>query len=125
VKLFVLTGIVALGLASSVSAQSSTEMDMAYTSGRNQLGVLKYCQGKGYIDGEAATIQVKLLALVAAPADKTAGDEAEKTGVNGTMSMMGMEQNIAETAKAQNISEKQLCESIADATKQVGAEMPK
>ncbi len=129
-KLFVLTGLAAFGIASSALAQTAAaptaaQMEMAYNSARNQLGVLKYCQNEGHIDGDAATIQTKLLGMIPPPADKTAGDEAEKTGEKGTIAAMGVNQEISATVKAQNITEKQFCETIANAIKQVGAQLPK
>ncbi|WP_235913377.1 hypothetical protein [Brucella tritici] len=39
-------------------AQATPEqMEMAYNAARNQLGVLQYCQEKGYTDGGAIEIQ--------------------------------------------------------------------
>jgi hypothetical protein len=35
-----------------------------------------------------------------------------------------MEQDIATSAKAQNVSEEKLCQTMADAVKQAGAQLP-
>ncbi|ASV87885.1 hypothetical protein CES85_3730 (plasmid) [Ochrobactrum quorumnocens] len=101
------------------------QMEMAYNAARNQLGVLKYCQDKGHIDGSASEIQVKLLALVPAPADVSKGDAAEDVGKQGKVAVMGMEQDIAAAAKAQGVEEAKLCEMMANALKQAAANLPK
>lgn len=124
-------GCITIGLmmtATSVSfAQQPTpqQMDMAHAAARNQLGVLTYCQSKGYIDGEAVDIQTKMLTLMPAPADKMAGDAAEMAGKNGKVSALGVEKDLAEAAKAQGTDEGQLCKTMADLVKQVGANLPK
>jgi hypothetical protein len=125
-KTFVLTGIVTLGLVAPAFAQASNEqMEMAYNSARNQLGVLKYCQNEGHIDGQAATVQEKLIALIPAPSDTSKGDEAEKTGEKGTIAAMGVNQELSASAKAQNVTEKQFCDVVANAVKQVADQLPK
>lgn len=129
-KKTVLTGLVALGLSAGLVAPafaqaSNEQMEMAYNSARNQLGVLKYCQNEGHIDDAAITVQTKLIALIPAPADKAKGDEAEKTGEKGTIAAMGVNQELAASAKAQNVTEKQFCDVVANAVKQVGDQLPK
>ncbi|MGF9564424.1 pore-forming ESAT-6 family protein [Neorhizobium sp. JUb45] len=125
-KKIVLTGLVALGFVAPAFAQATNEqMEMAYNSARNQLGVLKYCQNEGHIDGAAVTVQGKLIALIPAPSDTTKGDEAEKIGEKGTIAAMGVNQELAASANAQNVTEKQFCDVVANAVKQVGDQLPK
>ncbi len=122
----ILTGIAAFGFAVPGYAQvSSDQMELAYNSARNQLGVLKYCQNAGHIDAAAVETQTKMIALILVPSDKTKGDAAEQEGENGKISAMGVNQDLATVTKAQNISEKQFCEAIANAVKQAGAQLPK
>jgi len=75
-------------------------------------------------DGGAIEIQTKMIALIPAPSDTTKADAAEATGKQGKVSAMGMEQDIATSAKAQNVSEEKLCQTMADAVKQAGAQLP-
>ncbi len=122
----ILTSIVALAFAAPAFAQATTDqMEMAYNSARNQLGILKYCQTAGHIDGAAVDVQQKMLTLIPPPSDKTKGDAAEQEGQKGTISAMGITQNLAASAKAQNVTEKQFCETIANAVVQAGAQLPK
>lgn len=122
----ILTGILAFGFAAPAFAQAtSDQMEMAYNSARNQLGILKYCQSAGHIDGAAVDVQGKLIALIPAPSDKAKGDAAEQEGVQGKISAMGVNQDLAASAKAQNVTEKQFCEVIANAVNQAGAQLPK
>lgn len=122
----ILTGFVAFGFAVPSYAQvSSDQMELAYNSARNQLGVLKYCQNAGHIDGAAVETQTKMLALISAPSDKAKGDAAEQEGEKGKISAMGVNQDLAAITKAQNVTEKQFCETIANALKQASAQLPK
>ena len=111
-------------LATAFAQATPEQMEMAYNAARNQLGVLQYCKEKGYTDGGAIEIQTKMIALIPAPADTSKADAAEATGKQGKVSAMGMEQDIATSAKAQNISEEKLCQTMADAVKQAGAQLP-
>jgi len=122
----ILTGIAALGFAAPAYAQiTSDQMEMAYNSARNQLGILKYCQSAGHIDGAALEVQAKMISLIPPPSDKAKGDAAEQEGEKGTISAMGINQDLAASAKAQNVTEKQFCETIANAVVQAGAQLPK
>lgn len=95
----------------------------AYESARNQLGVLSYCQEKGYIDGKAVEVQTKLLAMI--PAGDTAkGDAAEAKGKAGTVSAMGVERSLADAAKEQNSSEEALCKQMDALLKQLASQVP-
>jgi len=103
---------------------SPEQMEAAYNSARNQLGILRYCEQNGHIDGEAAEIQTKMLGMVPAPADASAGDAAEEAGKQGKVSAMGAEQDFSASAAAQGVDEAQLCGALANAVKQAGANMP-
>lgn len=107
------------------TAPTPEQMEMAYNAGRNQLGVLKYCQEKGFIDGAAAETQAKLMALIPVPADTAKGDAAEAVGKTGKVSAMGVEQDIATAAKAQGATEDKLCTTMSDMIKQAAAALPK
>lgn len=122
----ILTAAMTGAMLTTAFAQQPTpeQMEMAYSAARNQLGVLAYCQEKGFIDGSASEIQTKLLALVPTPADASKGDTAEAVGKQGKVSVMGMEQELTTAAKAQGIDEAKLCEMMASALKQAAANLP-
>ncbi|GLK63419.1 pore-forming ESAT-6 family protein [Paracoccus kondratievae] len=95
----------------------------AYESARNQLGVLSYCQEKGYIDGKAVEVQTKLLAMI--PAGDTAkGDAAEAKGKEGTVSAMGVERSLLDAAKEQNTTEEALCKQMDGLLQQLASQVP-
>lgn len=114
------------GLIPAAAQQQPTpeQMEMAYTAARNQLGVLKYCQEKGYTDGTAVEVQTKLIGLIPAPADASKADSAEESGKQGKVSAMGVDQDFAASAKAQNVSEEKLCQTLADTVKQAASQLP-
>lgn len=116
-----------LVLTSAAPAWAQTQADqlkVAYQAARNQLGILGYCAEKGHIDASAVDVQKKLVALIPAPADASGGDAAEAAGRKGTVSAMGMEQNIEAIAKAQNGTPATFCKQIGDLVKQMGAKLP-
>lgn len=112
--------------APAAPAQTMTPEEagaMAYESARNQLGVLEYCQSEGHIDGKAVEIQTKLLTLIP-EGDKAKGDAAEEKGKKGTVSAMGVEQSLAEAAKAQNAEVSALCKQMDQMIQQLAAQLP-
>lgn len=100
-------------------------MAVAYQAGRNQLGLLKYCQDKGYADADTIAIQQKLVGLLPPPADKSGGDSAEAAGRKGSLSIMGMNQDLEASAKTQGVTVEKACQAMVSAIKQAGAALPK
>jgi len=111
--------------APSFAQTQADQLKVAYQAARNQLGLLGYCVDKGYTDGAAVEVQKKLIALIPAPADLSGAEAAEAAGRKGTISAMGMEQNIEAIAKAQNGTPAAYCKQIGDLVKQMGASLPK
>lgn len=115
-------------LASGASALAQTQADqlkLAYQAGRNQLGILSYCNDKGFVGTDVIDIQKKLLGMVPVPADKSGGDSAEAQGRTGTIAAMGIQQNIETIAKAQNATAETYCKQIGAVVTQMGAALPK
>lgn len=108
----------------SFAQSQADQLKVAYQAARNQLGILGYCADKGYTDAAAVDVQKKLIALIPAPADVSGGDAAEAAGRKGTISAMGMEQDIEAIAKAQNSTSAAYCKQIGDLVKQMGAKLP-
>lgn len=124
-RLILAAAIAGTTMTSAFAQQPTPEqMEIAYNAARNQLGVLAYCQEKGFIDGSASEIQTNMMTLIPAPADASKGDAAEAIGREGKISAMGMEQELQTAAKAQGIEEAKLCETMASALKQAAANMP-
>lgn len=111
--------------ATTEAPAAAAQMDagMAYESARNQLGVLKYCQAEGHIDGKAVEIQEKLMTMI--PAGDTAkGDAAEEKGAAGTVSAMGNEMTLSDAATQQGSSIEALCKQMDAMIQQLGAQLP-
>ena len=120
--------IIATSLLSFLPASAQMAADqlkVAYQAGRNQLGVVEYCQGKGYVGPEAIDTQRKLLGMIPAPADISGGDAAEAKGKQGIVSAMGIEQDLDSAAKKQSTTSADLCKKMGDALKQAAAALPK
>jgi hypothetical protein len=101
------------------------QMAVAYQAGRNQLGLLKYCQEQGHAGADVVAIQQKLVGMIPVPADTSGGDTAEAAGRKGSVSIMGINQDLVANAKTQGISVEKACQAMASAVKQAGAALPK
>ncbi len=114
----------AAGLGGALAQTQADQMKMVYQAARNQLGVLEFCQAKGYVDADTVAIQQKLLAMMP-PGDAAAGDAAEALGKKGSVSAMGVNQDLETAAKAQGCTIEKLCQTMGSAIKQAGAALPK
>lgn len=120
------TGAALLSLGAASQAQvSPDQMKIAYEAGRNQLGLMAYCQDKGHVAADVVDIQKKLIGMMPPPADMSGGDAAEAQGRKGVFAAMGMQQDIEVAAKAQNGTPATFCKQLGDAIKQIGAALPK
>ena len=109
--------------AAAAPATPVQDSGAAYESARNQLGVLGYCQDKGYIDAKAVETQTRLLAMI--PAGDTAkGDAAEAKGKEGTVSAMGVERTLADAAKEKATTEDALCKQMDALLQQLASQVP-
>lgn len=111
--------------AGAAVAQTAPSPDMAVAAAKNQLGVLEYCQTEGHIDGTAIETQTKIMAMFPAAQDEAAVEASYEKGKTGTVSAMGVEQSLADAAKAQSADEAALCKQIAQAVEQAAAQLPK
>lgn len=111
--------------AGAAVAQTAPSPDMAVAAAKNQLGVLEYCQTEGHIDGTAIETQTRIMAMFPAAQDEAAVDASYEKGKTGTVSAMGVEQSLADAAKAQGADEAALCKQIAQAVEQAAAQLPK
>lgn len=117
----------ALALALSAGAaiaQTAPSPDMAISAAKNQLGVLEYCQEQGHTDGAAVEVQTKIMTMLPAAQDAAAVEAAYEKGKTGTVSAMGVEQSLADAAKAQSTDEAALCKQMADLVQQAAAQLP-
>lgn len=105
------------------AAPAAADMGAAYESARNQLGVLTYCQDKGYIDGKAVETQTKLLSMIPA-GDAAKGDAAEAKGKEGSVSAMGVERSLADAATEQKTTEDALCKQMDALLQQLATQVP-
>ena len=109
--------------ADAAPAQVQQDTGAAYESARNQLGVLTYCQEKGFIDGKAVETQNRLLTMI--PAGDTArGDAAEAKGKQGVVSAMGVERSLADAAAEQKTTEDALCKQMDALLEQLATQVP-
>ena len=109
--------------AETPAAAPAPDMGAAYESARNQLGVLIYCQDKGYIGSTAVETQNKLLTMIPA-GDAAKGDAAEAKGKEGTVSAMGVERSLSDAATEQKTTEDALCKQMDALLQQLAAQVP-
>lgn len=123
-QLFLAAALAALSVPALAQTQAD-QLAVAYQAARNQLGILTYCSDKGFVGADVVEIQKKMVGLIPAPADRSGGDAAEAQGKKGTISAMGMTQDVEAIAKAQGGTAQAFCTQIGTAIKQAGASLPK
>ncbi len=116
----ILAGVGVACTAGPALAQSDM-MGMARQSAANQLGVLEYCQAKGYTDKTAVSAQKESIAQLPVSTESTLA--SENTGKQGTISANGTSLTLASAAKTHHTTEAALCQQLAQSTEQ-GAAMP-
>jgi len=116
----------ALFTGGSAWAQSAADQQaVAYQSARNQLGVLEYCQDKGYLDSSAVDTQKKIMTQLPTPSDTSAGDAAEATGRKGTVSSMGQTMDIETVSKQRGTTAEAMCKQMGQMLAAAAAQLPK
>lgn len=108
-----------------ISQAGAWQADDAVAAAQNQLGIVEYCQAQGYIDGKAVEIQKRLSTMMPPVTDAAKVAEAYAKGQQGTLSALGNETTLAQAASSESLTEQGLCQKIAAALEQVGAQMPK
>lgn len=105
-------------------AQTQMTPDDAVSAARNQLGVLEYCRDEGHIDGTAAETQTRILGMMPDATDQARVDAAYEKGKTGTVSALGVEQSLSESASAQGTDEAALCTQMAAMLAQAASQLP-
>ncbi|WP_411956981.1 pore-forming ESAT-6 family protein [Paracoccus homiensis] len=111
--------------AQEAPAPAVNQMDAAatYEAARNQLGILKYCEGQGFTGAEAVSAQEKMVGMLP-EADEQAGAAAEQKGAEGTVSAGGAEIALDQAASQQGTTVEAQCQQIEAAVNQVAKQLP-
>jgi hypothetical protein len=97
-------------------------MQMARVAGANQLGVMEYCQGKGWADQDAVDAQKASLTGLPPVADASSSAAAEATGRSGSLLSNGTPMPLSSMASQTNTSVQALCGTLANSAKMVAAQ---
>ncbi len=114
--------VVAVSAAAFSAAPALAQGDplgMARQMAANQLGVLEYCQAKGYTDQSGVTAEKSAIAQLPPSTESTLA--SENTGKQGTMSANGTSFTLASMAKTHNTTEAALCQQMAQGATQAAA----
>ncbi|MDP5306895.1 pore-forming ESAT-6 family protein [Paracoccus spongiarum] len=105
--------------------QQPATMDAAttYEAARNQLGILKFCEGQGHTGAEATANQQRLVAMLP-QGDDDAGASAEEKGAGGMVSIAGTELSLADAASSRGSSVEAQCKQIEAAVNDVAKRLP-
>ncbi len=109
-------------LAGPAFAQTDP-MQMAQVAGANQVGVMEYCQGKGWADQAAVDAQKASLAGLPTPSDQNGVAAAEATGKSGSLLNNGRAMSLASMASQTSTTEQALCGRLADSAKSTAAQL--
>ncbi len=131
-KTRVLAALAFVAVASAASAQTPatpppSEQDMLkmlHLGGRNQLGVLQYCQAQGSVGVDVVALQQRMLTMLP-PAQVDGLAEAEAAGKRGEVQFGGTHVMLADAAKAQNTTPDAMCKQIGAMMQAQAAQLPK
>jgi hypothetical protein len=112
-----------LALCASNALAQSDPTEMAHVSASNELGVLEYCQGKGWTDQAAVDAQKKVISALPAATDTTSVAAAEATGKQGIFDLNGNQTSLTQMASTKNTSEHTLCSQLGASVKNATANM--
>ncbi len=106
-----------------VAAMAQTDpMQMARLMGANQVGVMEFCQGKGWADQAAVDAQKASLSSLPPSADTSGPTAAEATGKTGSLLNNGNAMSLASMASQTHTSVQALCGKLSDSAKMVAAQ---
>lgn len=98
-------------------------MHMMTLAAYNQLGVLQFCQGKGFIGPETIALQQKMIGML--PSSSSDGvAAAEATGKTGVVSFGGTQTSLEDAAKSQNSTVAALCGTMATSLAEAAKSIP-
>jgi hypothetical protein len=100
----------------------SDPMQMARIANANQVGIMEYCQEKGWADQAAVDSQKSGASSLPAGTDTTALAAAEATGKKGSLLNNGTPMALSAMASRTNTTEQALCGKMVDAAKMVAAQ---
>ena len=118
-RLRVSYAVLAVGCAAAPALAQTDQIGMTRQMAANQLGVLEYCQAKGYTDQSAVAAQKATIAQLPVSTESTLA--SENTGKQGTISANGTSFTLVSMAKEHNTSVSALCQQMAQNIAQVAA----
>ena len=97
-------------------------MQMAQIASANQIGVIEYCQGKGWADQAAVDAQRSSASGLPPATDTAAVSAAEATGKAGSLLNNGTAMPLASMAAQTHTTVQALCGKLGDSAKMVAAQ---
>ena len=97
-------------------------MHMAYVASANQIGIMEYCQSKGWADQQAVDAQKASAAGLPPAADKAGLAQAEATGKAGSLLNNGVATPLSSMAAQTHTTEQALCGQLANSAKMAASQ---
>ena len=116
-----LLALIAAAMPGLAVAQSDP-MQMARMMNANQLGLMEYCQTKGWADQAAVEAQKSAGSSLPAAAGTSGLADAEATGKQGSLLNNGSPMPLASMAGQSNTTEQALCSKFVESAKMVEAQ---
>jgi hypothetical protein len=105
-----------------VAAAQGDPMQMVRRMNANQLGLMEYCQAKGWADQPAVEAQRSAGSSLTTAAGTSGLDDAEATGRTGSLLNNGTPMPLASMAHQSNTTEQALCGKFAESAKMAEAQ---
>ncbi|WP_157001608.1 pore-forming ESAT-6 family protein [Paracoccus sp. S4493] len=104
-------------------AQPSLDTEATWQAASNQLGILQYCEEKGFTGPEAVQAQAQIMTMLPS-GDEAAGTAAIEQGNQGIVAFNDQEITLSDVAASQGSTVEGTCQEIEPAVNDMAANLP-
>lgn len=105
------------------AAQPALDTEAIWQAASNQLGILQYCEEKGFTGPEAIQAQAQIMTLLPS-GDEAAGTAAIEQGNQGIVAFNDQEITLSDAAASQGSTVEGTCQEIEAAVNDMAADLP-
>jgi hypothetical protein len=102
----------------SVAASAQTDpMHTLHLAVANQLGIVEYCQSRGWVDDATVDAQKKIASTLPPSSDSSGLSDAESDGKQGTLVGNGNKMALADAASSKGTTVQAICTQLGSTVK--------
>ena len=105
------------------AAQPALDTEATWQAASNQLGILQYCEEKGFTGPEAVQAQAQIMTMLPL-GDEAVGTAAIEQGNQGIVAFNDQEITLSDAAASQGSTVEGTCQEIEAAVNDMAADLP-